>query len=268
MKNCSTLRHFSKAARCYDEEALIQRAVAGNLISIIQQVVMPQTVLELGCGTGFLTRELCQAFPQADIDAVDLSPAMLERAKALLDKCGRVNWHVGDGRAYRVDKSYDLVCSSSSFQWMQPLDDLFRSLSLVLAEDGKLVFSMMVEGTLAELHGIRRRISPHKIPYAVLPSTKGVASCLSRAGFKLRMCCEETVRRTYASVEDFLRTIRSLGFTGGDLSLAANLLTRTELRELSDLYAQECSVEQGGVYASFAVCYIQADRGACFAPPG
>ena len=43
---------------------------------------------------------------------------------------------------------YDLISSSSSLQWMQPLDALFCRLASMLKPGGRLLCSLMVEGTL------------------------------------------------------------------------------------------------------------------------
>lgn len=44
----------------------------------------PASVLELGCGTGILTRKIQERWPDCRITAVDISPEMMEHAKSRL----------------------------------------------------------------------------------------------------------------------------------------------------------------------------------------
>jgi tRNA (cmo5U34)-methyltransferase len=54
-------------------------------------------VLELGCGTGELSRRLLQTLPGLRLHCIDLSPAMIERARAKLAPWGeRVSFAVGN----------------------------------------------------------------------------------------------------------------------------------------------------------------------------
>ena len=59
-KNTSTVLHFSRAAAVYHTRAELQRAVAGKLLEYLSSPVEAERVLELGCGTGFLTASLLE----------------------------------------------------------------------------------------------------------------------------------------------------------------------------------------------------------------
>lgn len=55
--------------------------------------------LEIGCGTGALTRSIALAFPKAQITCVDVSPHYLQKAKDRLKKFKRINYHQGIGES-------------------------------------------------------------------------------------------------------------------------------------------------------------------------
>ena len=57
-------------------------------------------VLELGCGTGYFTRELARS--EANIVAIDVSPELLEIAKA---NCSAANVR------YEIQNAYELKLS-------------------------------------------------------------------------------------------------------------------------------------------------------------
>jgi ubiquinone/menaquinone biosynthesis C-methylase UbiE len=92
-------------------ETLVRQA----LISTIK--VQPRRILDLGCGTGSTTLMLKQAFPDADVIGLDLSPYMLVRAEhkaqnARLD----ISWRHGNAeRTGFSSASFDLVTASLLF---------------------------------------------------------------------------------------------------------------------------------------------------------
>lgn len=72
----------------------------------------PARVLDLGTGTGKAARVVARLFPDAEIDAVDLSPAMVEEARRLLpaELAGRVRFRVADAAELPYeDGAFDLV---------------------------------------------------------------------------------------------------------------------------------------------------------------
>lgn len=91
--------HFDAAARAetYDAAARVQRLIAEDLAVRVSGLGLPHhpRVLEVGCGTGFLTAALVDRLPEPHITATDIAPAMV-RATADLKLPG-VSAHVMDG---------------------------------------------------------------------------------------------------------------------------------------------------------------------------
>ena len=83
--------HFNRHARDYDDHANIQRDLANWMLETLP--VRESTVhriLEIGCGTGYVTERLVSMFPHARIVAVDIAPAMLEMTAAKIGPTSRV----------------------------------------------------------------------------------------------------------------------------------------------------------------------------------
>lgn len=76
----------------------------------------PRRVLDVGCGTGLLLRELGKRVPGATLTGIDAAPGMIEQAKAMAS-----NGHAPallQGTAERMpfgDHAFDLVISTTSF---------------------------------------------------------------------------------------------------------------------------------------------------------
>ena len=61
------------------------------------------SVLEIACGTGQVTRLLREHFPEARIVATDLNPGMIEVAKKIIGEQDKIEWSVADAQELPVD---------------------------------------------------------------------------------------------------------------------------------------------------------------------
>jgi malonyl-CoA O-methyltransferase len=255
----SIAKHFSKGSEVYEQEASLQREIAHELFTKIKVKRIPEYILDVGCGTGFLTSLLMGAFPKARIEAIDLSGDMVRKAQVLIGS-PQITWLKGDAADYEFGRTYDVVASSSAIQWIYPQKMLFGHLFHVVNPGGKLYFSLMLRGTLKELHELRHKVAPHKPLRAELASAADIGGYLKATGFSVSRLEEKIYRREYASAADFLWRIKEQGFTGGEISTADKPLTRGELRELSQAYQSAYRGSQGGVYATYCVGYFEAWR--------
>ncbi|MFB0873671.1 MULTISPECIES: methyltransferase [unclassified Sphingobium] len=141
---------FGAAADRYDDHAGPQR-FAASLVADLAQRQKPagvRRILEIGCGTGFLTRDIQARWPGADLVVTDLSPRMVERAAAGGLVAG--TFLTMDGEAPAFDGPwFDLILSSLAFQWFDDLAGAIARLAGLLTPGGGLFFSTMGEGSFA-----------------------------------------------------------------------------------------------------------------------
>lgn len=142
-------------AHLYDQYARVQKISAQKLVTNIKKnfnkKFPPQTILEIGCGTGFLTQHLLRAFPEARIVASDISPKMLKRAQEKFgDAHTRLSYRVLDGETIQTNDRYDLICSNFTFQWFQNLEKGLVNCVSLLNPNGCLVFSTLTRSSFLE----------------------------------------------------------------------------------------------------------------------
>lgn len=144
---------FGEAAVSYDAAGGVQRAVAERLAGRIAALDRPERprVLEIGCGTGFLSQALRARLPAADWLLTDLSEAMVGRCRATLGAPADTGFLVMDGeRPALAPASVDLICSSLVFQWFEdPVPTLGR-LAALLRPGGVLAFATLACGSFIE----------------------------------------------------------------------------------------------------------------------
>src|SRR4051812_7572417 len=72
-----------------------------------------ERILDLGCGTGHLTKQIQDS--GADVIGIDASPEMIAQAK---ENFPEVNFSVADGTNFHFDEPFDAVFSNATLHWI------------------------------------------------------------------------------------------------------------------------------------------------------
>ncbi len=154
--------HSFDQADQYDDYAVIQKIVAVKLSEYIKNNCMDYnsldhkiSILEIGCGTGFLTEHLLYLFPNAEFVITDISSQMLKRAEQKIKKCSNdIIFKIMDGENPQFDKKFDLICSNLSIQWFHDLACALKKLTNYLKPNGYIICSTLASETFKEWRSI------------------------------------------------------------------------------------------------------------------
>ncbi len=91
-------------------------------------------VIDLGCGTGELTRQLADKLPNSDVTGLDSSPQMLDKA-ASFQRPGLV---FVQGDQSTLTGEWDLIFSNAALQWSENHAELIPYLYGKLAPGGQI----------------------------------------------------------------------------------------------------------------------------------
>lgn len=108
------------AASDYDRHARVQRLAARRLAARIAALDLPPAprVLEIGCGTGFLSEALVEQGLKGEWLVTDISPAMVARCRERIGEAPGRRFAVLDGEYGTPETGpFDLICSSLVLQW-------------------------------------------------------------------------------------------------------------------------------------------------------
>lgn len=259
-------RRFSRAAAGYDQHAVLQRKVARNLYGFLEKFPLAQSrVLEVGCGTGLLSDLLLSASPPTRLDLMDIAPAMVEHCRHKYADNGGVHCMVGDGEFPHPDQGpYDLIVSSTCFQWFADPGAAMARYRLLLRPGGWLCFATLIAGTFHELHSA----------FATAHAARG-SKALQRHGqamptradwerylqaFSVSSLQEEELVYHYPDLISFLHSVRAVG-AGNALPGKRPPLSRGLLRALEHSYANQFA-DARGLPVTYRILYAGATRNA------
>ncbi|MGQ9498983.1 MAG: methyltransferase [Dissulfurimicrobium sp.] len=248
-------RSFSRASLTYDAYADVQIDLAERLIARLAGKSFGR-ILEIGCGTGCYTLMLSSAFKGADIDAIDISSAMIEEAKKKF-KDQRVIFHLADGENLPASISgpFDLITANSVFHWFDDLAGTLARYKGLLGPEGVILFSTFGPETLWELKGILEDAFDCEIliPATAFHDCSMLKDMISRL-FRRVMVNEFLISREYRDMFSLLRSLKATGVTPyyeGDKPLR---FTQSRLSFMDGLYRKRF----GTIKASYQVFLCEA----------
>lgn len=207
---------FSKFAKQYDEKADWQRPVAeklcGNIISIKDQVPNAP-ILEIGCGTGFVTLGLLGFFNKYHFEITDISKEMLEFCRNKIEakdlSSSKHEFYLLDGENISKKNHYSLIFSGLTVQWFHDFENSMKSLIEALKPGGIFCFSVLGDSCFREWRDI---CSKANVPFTrnKLPTTKTLEAFEGYDGSSISYE-EEYFTMRYPSPKDFFISLKSVG---------------------------------------------------------
>lgn len=250
-------RSFDRAGAGYDAAARLQATVRAELLGRLQDFrLAPQTVLDLGAGTGWGTRELKRRYPRALVLALDLAPGMLREARRQSRPFRRFARLCADARRLPLrPASIDLVFTNLMLQWCDELPVVLREIRRVLRPGGLLMLSSFGPGTLAELGAAWAEADAYEHVHRFL-DVHVVGDELMRAGFTEPVLDVERHVPGYDTVLDLMRELQAIGARNASERRAPGLTGRRRLRAMQDAYER---LRRGGkLPATFEVIHAVA----------
>ena len=146
-------------------------------------------VVDLGCGTGELTRALHRHVGARETVGIDSSAAMLARSAAFTDE--GLSFVHGDLCAFHDDAPRDLIFSNAALQWVPDHEGLFARLRGLLGPGGQLAVQVPANHDHASHATAAALLEEEPFRSAVQgptrhwdPRIEGYAALLHRLGFR------------------------------------------------------------------------------------
>lgn len=195
---------FNRAAETYDQHCEIQRHAGMKLTTILKpQHPRAKNLLDLGCGTGLNTQFLASQFEYQHFHAIDLSSALLAKAKTRLNKLNIKTAEMNFDHLCGLNPSFDIIYSNMSLQWSADIYSCLNKLRSFLEEDAVLAFSLPLPGTFKEVknHCSVNDFTDHE----------QICSNLKLCGYALLSEEKESITLSFPDALSALQSIKQIG---------------------------------------------------------
>ena len=201
-------------ARHYDRHARVQREVAQGLAARIGALDLPARprVLEIGCGTGFLTQALIDGGLGGEWLVTDIAPEMVARCRERVGDSPTRRFAVLDGEHDTPEGGpFDLICSSLALQWFEDASAALTRMAQWLAPGGHCMVTTLGPGSFAEWRAAHEA-------QGLLAGTPTFASVETFAAIHPEELLVETHVEDHANARAFLHAVKAIGAGTSDPS--------------------------------------------------
>ncbi len=87
---------------------------------ILKQISNGTSFLDLACGTGILTRQIAEKFPNAKIIGVDITKSYLDVAKRNSNSFDNISFILDDAEVLKLDTKFDCITASYLPKYCNP----------------------------------------------------------------------------------------------------------------------------------------------------
>ena len=149
---------FDRNYDSYGQHATVQQEIADKLANLLLEYNPSRfkRILEIGCGTGFLTRNM---IANASIETYFLNDlaesAFSETCRHLTpEKRSKIHGIAGDAEIIDLPDNLDAIVSTSTVQWFNSLESFIAKATYLLNSNGIFAFSSFGKENFKEIRSI------------------------------------------------------------------------------------------------------------------
>lgn len=218
-------KRFSRTLHQYNTLAVVQHKIADRVAELLADH-SPKVVengLEIGAGTGFLTRHLLDNFSRGQWLINDISP---ESQKYMPLDCDRIKFEASDAEEMHLEiEALDIVASTSVVQWFRDLDGFIKRVARGLKSGGVMAISTFGPDNFLEI----ATTTGDKLSY---PTLEEFAIMAQKNGLKVLVTEQWIEKMTFSAPIEVLHHIKATGVN----ALSPKKWTHRDLQEFENLY--------------------------------
>ncbi len=233
---------FQKSLTTYAKEALVQKQMADRLttLSLPHFSASLKNVLEIGCGTGLLTKKILHFLHPDFLVVNDIVPECETQIRTLNSN---IHFLSGDFEKVPLSDTFFAILSNATLQWMEDFPQTIRKIARHLIPGGIFAFSTFTPNHFKEF----KNLTTHTLDYF----TKSETAKLLQAFF-IPLEEEETTHiLTFNSPRDVLLHLKKTGVTG----ISGTHWTPSKFEKFSKVYQKRFSLPSGKVSLTYAPQY-------------
>ncbi len=233
---------FAANYATYCENARAQKIAVKKLAEFLESDY--SRVLEIGCGTGLLTRELSKSNIK-ELFLNDLCPESETYTKKLAT-AKSTTFLNGDAEVISLPENLDLIISSGTFQWFEDIEAFLQKCKISLKTGKKLVFSTYTKGNYNEINHAFNASLNYK-------SHKRLHEIASKH-YEVRVSESEKIVLYFDNLQSLLKHIKLTGTN----AVKSFKLTKTGLKEAEQKYEKLRTAQ--GLPLTYAASYFVLEK--------
>jgi malonyl-CoA O-methyltransferase len=144
-------RNFNKAAESYDKYAQLQQLTGNKLLDLIRSKnLFFKNIIDLGCGTGLITKNFAKTFTYENFYAIDIAEQLLLQANKNLHKHA-IQIKEANFENFTPDIAFNLIYANMALHWGNDFINTIKHWLGYRAHNGIFAFTIPLHGTFAEL---------------------------------------------------------------------------------------------------------------------
>ena len=199
------------AARDYDRHAHVQRRAAEALADRVAALgLSAPSLLEFGCGTGFLTHALMRRHIGGRWLVTDLARDMVERCRLRMAGQEGLTFAVLDVTSDEPEGrgTFDIVTASLAAQWIDDLDEAVGRMLQWVRPGGHVLFNTLASGTFREWRDAMAQAGG-EAGAAAYPDAAALAAIRPQVQASLPQV--EVLTDCHADARGFLAALKAIG---------------------------------------------------------
>ncbi|TAK75366.1 MAG: methyltransferase domain-containing protein, partial [Gammaproteobacteria bacterium] len=187
----------------YDLTSAVAKEAGQEMLTRLDWMTLqPKTIVDIGCGTGGLSLQLQERYPEAKVIAIDITESMLRQAKSPLTRL------CADAVALPLkSQSVDLLFANFLLPWCHTdIKKVLQEWRRVLRVEGLLMLTALGPDTLREWRGVLNEADTPP-----LIDMHDIGDVLMEAGFSDPVLDVDYYTTTYREVNQLLYELKASG---------------------------------------------------------
>ena len=219
-------KQFEKSMQDYDQNATVQILMALKMVFELTKISNTfENVLELGSGTGILTKRLASELDFKNYFANDL----VEKSKNYVQNfIPQATFYCGNALKIKPSKKVDLIISNAMFQWFPSFEKAIQTIKSNLKSNGLLAFSTFSPDNFREITDLTGLSLQYK-------TKEELEQILKNEGFEILYSEQFFEELKFKNPLELLAHMKKTGVT----SLSEKTWTITKVKDFCDKYSKK-----------------------------